>query len=208
VKRAVLALLLGAGCSGNHSAAAPDAAPAVASCGAPADRCWVAGRIASVRGCSDRHCAAGDGGLLRVPTDYSTCRIAPEMVLTSVPPDESDATLGTPIEADDDGCGFHVRMVPHCTGTDRALALDIQLSSAVTGNLVTRAAPYVDAFSSPTHISPNAGTTTELAPGHYRIEPVVFDQPGVWTLAVHFFGTCPDMPHAPHGHTSLTVDVP
>jgi hypothetical protein len=187
----------------------PDAAMGIPVCGMPVVQgCWLAGRIGSSRGCTDSHCLDSDGGVRKASVEYASCRISPETVLTTARPDESDGALGLPIEADDDGCSFHMRMVPHCSGGDRQMSLDLQLSSLTTGTLITGAKPYVDAFASPTHIATTAGTTTEPTPGHYRIEPIVFDTPGPWTVTVHFFGTCPDVPHGPHGHSSLLVDVP
>jgi hypothetical protein len=203
------AIVAALGCGSKTPPVEPDARAGISTCGiAIAPDCWLAGRIASVRGCTDKHCTDSDGGTRAASVEYGSCRINAAGVVTSLPPDESDRALGTPIEADDDGCSFHLRMVPRCVGSDRQLSLDLQLSSLTTGTLITGAKPYVDAFSSPTHIATTTGTTTEPTPGHYRIEPIVLDTSGTWTLDVHFFGTCPDVPHGPHGHSSLLVDVP
>src|SRR5882757_2697169 len=192
----VVAVVASFGCGSKTPAPAPDASTGVGACGmAVAPGCWLAGRVASARGCTDTHCLDPDGGTRAASVEYASCRISAAAVMTSTPADESDGALGTPIEVDDDGCSFHMRMVPHCMGADRQLSLDLQLSSLTTGTLITGAKPYVDAFSSPTHIATTAGTTTEPTPGHYRIEPIVLDTPGGWTLTVHFFGTCPDVPH-------------
>jgi hypothetical protein len=203
------AIVASIGCGSKTPAPELDASAGIPACGSSAaPGCWLAGRIASARGCTDNHCVDSDGATSGANVEYASCRISAAGVVTSISPDDSDRALGTPIEADDDGCSFHLRMVPHCVGTDRHLSLDLQLSSLTTGTLITGARPYVDAFSSPTHIATTTGTTTEPTPGHYRIEPIVLDTAGVWTLAVHFFGTCPDVPRSPHGHSSLMVDVP
>jgi hypothetical protein len=194
-------------CGPKASPPAPDAAPAVPSCGAPVGQgCWASGRIALARGCQDRHCYDDGGAHLAV--DFGLCRLSPASVHTGATPDQSDATLGTAMETDDDGCTFHVRTVPHCAAGDRQLSLDVQITDPATGTLVTRADPYVVVSSSPTHVIPPTATTTELSPGHYRIEPIAFDASGVWTVTLHYFGACPDSPRAPHGHASFLIDVP
>jgi hypothetical protein len=59
------------------------------------------------------------------------------------------------------------------------------------------------------HPSPSTGSTTETSPGVYQIGPIVFDQPGQWTVRFHLYGSCFDLaPDSPHGHAAFFVQVP
>jgi hypothetical protein len=205
------------GCSG--TSAAPDAridvtVPVAPMCAgdasseAAAPLCWATGRLSTRTGCSDTHCDE-DGGVLIRPADYASCGIA-------APDPTSDAQssgglMGTAgaLSLDDDQCEFHAVVVPECADGARALFFDADLSSMTGGPVPAGAKPYIEAFSSPTHLAPSAGSYTEMTPGHYRVGPVTFDVSGQWTITLHFFGTCSDaLPNSPHAHVTFTLDVP
>ena len=51
--------------------------------------------------------------------------------------------------------------------------------------------------------------STEIAPGVYKVGPIKFDAPGIWTVRFHFFEECSDTPDdSPHGHAAFYVKVP
>ena len=60
-----------------------------------------------------------------------------------------------------------------------------------------------------THPGPNSGIEfTEGPPGTYT-GPIVFDQPGQWTVRFHFHEECEDtLPTSPHGHAAFHITVP
>ena len=49
----------------------------------------------------------------------------------------------------------------------------------------------------------------EIAPGVYKVGPIVFDAPGIWTERFHLFEECSDDPDdSPHGHAAFFINVP
>jgi hypothetical protein len=53
------------------------------------------------------------------------------------------------------------------------------------------------------------GTETPAGSGAYTIGPVVFDQPGLWTIRFHLHENCADLlPDSPHGHAAYYINVP
>jgi hypothetical protein len=72
---------------------------------------------------------------------------------------------------------------------------------------------YAEVFlPSANHLSPTANPpAVETPPGSgvYTIGPVVFDQPGQWTVRFHLHQECRDfLPNSPHGHAAYYVNVP
>ncbi len=50
---------------------------------------------------------------------------------------------------------------------------------------------------------------TEISPGVYKVGPIRFDAPGIWTERFHLFEECSDDPDdSPHGHAAFYVNVP
>jgi hypothetical protein len=204
-------------CSGAHitpDALIDDTVPTAPLCAgdassdAPAPACWATGRLTTLTGCSDTHCDR-DGGLLIRTADYASCGIA-------APDLTSDAQSGGglvgeagALSVDDDLCEFHAVVVPECADGARSLFFDTDLSTMTGGPVAAGAKPYIEAFSSPTHLAPSTGSFTETSPGHYRIGPATFDVPGQWSITLHFWGTCSDaLPNSPHAHVTFTLDVP
>ncbi len=114
-------------------------------------------------------------------------------------------------EADDDDCKYHVAFTNNCVqkgGTGTTFTVTLKSNTGTKMN-VPGAKAYVEAFLSETH--PAGGTTdgTETSPGVYNIGPVIFDQPGKWTVRFHFFGDCSDVPEdSPHAHAAFFINVP
>jgi hypothetical protein len=60
-----------------------------------------------------------------------------------------------------------------------------------------------------THSAQSTGSTTEGPPGTYTIGPVLFDEPGKWTVRFHIHEECTDLSNeSQHGHAAFFVDVP
>jgi hypothetical protein len=114
-------------------------------------------------------------------------------------------------EADDDDCKYRVSFTNDCVqkgGTGTTFTVNLK---SLTKDMmpVPSAKAYVEAFLSETH--PAGGTTdgTETSTGVYKIGPVIFDQPGKWTVRFHFFGDCSDVPEdSPHAHAAFFINVP
>lgn len=83
----------------------------------------------------------------------------------------------------------------------------------VDGTPATGANVYAEVFlPSTNHISPTTQPPVEETPpgsGVYSIGPVVFDEPGQWTVRFHLHEDCLDLlPDSPHGHAAFYVNVP
>ena len=185
-----------------------DGDAAVTSCPGSDQSCWASTLTPAPYSCRDRHCVDSDGGTRAVGVTFSSCGIDVSATQTNARPTDLPGWAGA-IQADDDSCEFHVRVLPQCTANPRELSLAVELSSLTDGTLVTGANPYVIVFAGFTHLAPNSGTSmTETSPGIYEIRPIVFDIPGPWTITVHFFGSCAETRGSPHTHLSLTLAVP
>jgi hypothetical protein len=56
---------------------------------------------------------------------------------------------------------------------------------------------------------PPPNPSPEIAPGVYKVGPIKFIQPGVWTVRFHLFENCSDSRQdSPHGHAAFFVQVP
>jgi hypothetical protein len=208
--------LLGCSCTSaapdaRISVAAPPVAPLCAgdaSSQATKPLCWATGRLSTRTGCSDTHCT-NDGGILVRAADYASCGIAaPDPTSDALPSGGIVGTAGS-LSVDDNQCEFHAVVTPECAPGARALFFDADLSTMSGGSVPAGAKPYIEAYSSVTHIAPSTGTYTEQAPGRYRIGPATFDLSGQWSVTLHFFGTCSDaLPNSPHAHVTFTLDVP
>jgi hypothetical protein len=83
----------------------------------------------------------------------------------------------------------------------------------VDGTPATGANVYAEVFlPSANHLSPSTNPPVQETPpgsGVYTIGPVVFDQPGMWTVRFHLNEECLDiLPDSPHGHAAYYVNVP
>lgn len=191
MKRFLLVSILAVGCG--------DSAPKPVTCnpmGAPTS------------GAADTHCA----GRAAQPTEQAACN--------ATPPDASpiDGGGGTSefgatlynTAGDDDDCKYHLTY----SATNICENGDIYFTAVVTkktdNSPLTGATPDLEIFLNDTHPAPNSNQhPVEGPPGTYKIGPVQFDAPGMWTVRFHFFHQCEDfLPTSPHGHVAFYVTVP
>jgi len=216
----VAAALTGAGCSG--TAAAPDGG---SSSGTGADS-----PSGVVIGPLDNHCTASDGGLriqpigvcqvddlTTVPASTASCNVS---FNTDGGAATGDGDGGVPISdygptmygsaADDDDCKYFVSWTAtpikekaDTYFTVTALRLADMMPASCAG-----VRPDVELSISHGAPAPR-NPSTEIAPGVYRVGPIKFDAPGIWTVRFHFFEECSDTPEdSPHGHAAFYVKVP
>lgn len=110
---------------------------------------------------------------------------------------------------DDDDCKYHVvwKSSPVCEND--GVTFTVTVTSKSDGKPVTGAGTLIEAVLGDTHSSPMTGNTTEDPPGTYQIGPVLFDEPGKWTVRFHIHEECTDVSdESQHGHAAFFVDVP
>jgi hypothetical protein len=141
--------------------------------------------------------------------NYALCGIPSPEAATDAQSGSGLADMEGALSLDDDLCEFHAVVVPECANGARSLFFDTDLTTMTGGPVAAGAKPYIEAFSSPTHLAPSTGSFTESSPGQYRIGPATFDVSGQWSVTLHFFGTCnDDLPNSPHAHVTFTLEVP
>ena len=186
-------------CSSSTPTPPSDAGPQTATCASPG---------AAASGPADSHCTAA------TPTNPAACNEQveagpPELDDAGLPVSDFGPTMfGT--QGDDDDCKYHVSWTstPICEGSGGVL-FTVTATKKADGTPLTGAYPYVEAFLNDKHLSPDAGNYVEKGNGVYDVGPIVFDQPGRWTVRFHFYGNCQDISDdSPHGHAAFFVDVP
>jgi hypothetical protein len=214
----LVSALAGAACSG--TAAAPDGGGS--STGADSPSGVVIGPL-------DSHCNASDGGLTiqpvgvcqvidptTVPANAASCNVSFDAdggaaagdagVVTST--DYGPTMNGS--AGDDDDCKYYV------SWTATPITENADTFFTVTALRLADMAPVScagvrpDVSLSITHGAPAPrNPSTEIAPGVYRVGPIKFDAPGIWTVRFHFFEECGDTREdSPHGHAAFFVKVP
>ena len=130
-------------------------------------------------------------------------------------PDYGATMFGT--EGDDDDCKYHVTYdaSPICQNDGAYLVVTARYLTS--GAPLTKACTFAELCLNDTHVVPladfrpptGAQTVVEGPPGTYTIGPVVFDEPGQWTVRFHFNEQCCDVAaSSPHGHAAFFVTVP
>jgi hypothetical protein len=181
---------------------------------------------AAVAGSDDTHCLLQDAGtpyLLVQPTSQSDCQFRPP--IDAAPPIDAPGTVapdaGTP-ESDfgatmfnssgrDDDCKYFVNW--ESTTADENDNVFFQAKAqfnATTPTMpVTGANIYAEVYLSDTHPAPpTSQAATESPDGTYKVGPIQFDAPGMWTVRFHLFENCLDYADdSPHGHAAFYVDV-
>jgi hypothetical protein len=185
-----------------------------------------------VLGPLDHHCVAGDGGLIvqtigvcETPTPPANAA----MCTVKFANDTSAADGGDPSASDggaapvsdygptmygsagnDDDCKYYVSWTS--TPIVEKAATYFTLSAWRLSDMTpaTCAAVIPDTSLSLTHgVAPPAQPSPEIAPGVYKVGPIPFDAPGIWTVRFHLFEECSDdPPDSPHGHAAFYVNVP
>jgi hypothetical protein len=195
-KRSLVIALAGAALSSGCPASSTDMDAS------PDNVCWAANHLRA------GHQPCGDGGVGALSIDFTLCRMGEAATTTDTHPDDVAVPSNAALRLEDERCGFELLVSPECVGATRRVSLTVEIARLTTGTLVAGANPYAEVFSSATHLAPESGMATETAPGRYRIDGIQFDQPGDWTVTLHLFGECPDIPRSPHTHASFTVEVP
>ncbi len=112
--------------------------------------------------------------------------------------------------SDDDDCKYHVAWKATAIAENTDVSFIATVTNKADGSAVKGATPRLELFLNDTHPGPNvAGTKAVESPdGTYTIGPVRFDAPGQWTVRFHFFETCNDNEHSPHGHAAFFATIP
>jgi hypothetical protein len=179
----------------------------------------------------DHHCVAGDGGLIiqtigvcdvidstTVPANAASCNVTF---------DEDAGTAGGDVDAgaattsdygatmygsagNDDDCKYYVSWTatPIKEKADTYFTVTALRLADMTPATCAGIRPDVSLNIShgvPAPMNPSP----EIAPGIYKVGPVPFDAPGIWTVRFHLFEECDDGPDdSPHGHAAFYVQVP
>jgi hypothetical protein len=178
-----------------------------------------------VSGDPDTHCSlpgGGDGGINMVR--QAACA-PPDAgvgidVGTSTTTDSCNfGATNHNTSANDDDCKYHVSFSSTPVYRNFDVDFDVSVTRLADGSAVTGAAINPEVFlaspdptaACPPSARPAPNTTlmkSEPMPGHYRVGPIQFDQPGDWTVRFHFFEDCFDAPESPHGHAAFLIRVP
>jgi hypothetical protein len=181
----------------------------VAGCGDSAKPVMCTPSGGPTTGAADTHC-----GTMAQATDPAACTA---MMPDASPGVDAGDTGGSEFgptlyntEGDDDDCKYHVKY----SATNICENGDIYFTAVVTkktdNSPLTGATPDLEIFLNDTHPAPNSNQHPVEGPaGTYKIGPVQFDAPGMWTVRFHFFHQCEDfLPTSPHGHAAFYVTVP
>jgi len=124
------------------------------------------------------------------------------------PPSDFGPTLYN-AEGDDDDCKYHVSWTSTDVKENVSVTFHVKVIRRSDGRPATGANVALD-VTIDSHPTPSTEIPSkESAGGSYKVGPVVFDQPGVWTVRFHFYETCSDLrADSPHGHAAFRVNVP
>ncbi len=188
-----------------------------------------------VLGPLDSHCASADGGWMvqtvgvcevidpaSVPSVTSTCSPVTFASDTSTGSNDVDAG-GTDAAAtsdygatmygaagNDDDCKYYVSWVATPIKENADTYFTVTALRLADMQPVHCAGIRADTSLSLTHGVPApAQPAPEIAPGVYKVGPIVFDAAGTWTERFHLFEECSDAPDdSPHGHAAFFINVP
>jgi YtkA-like len=125
-------------------------------------------------------------------------------------PDSEYGPTNYGLEADDDDCKYHVTWSATPICEKAGVTFTVKVVTKSDGKPVAKAGTLIEAVLGDTHPAPNSNAaTTEPTPGTYEIGPILFDEPGKWTVRFHIHEDCSDVSEASqHGHAAFFVDVP
>jgi hypothetical protein len=217
----LVSALAGAACSG--TAAAPDGGSPGTGADSPAG---------VVIGPLDSHCTASDGGLTiqsigacavidptTVPANAASCNVSFSGDAGAAADDgDDDGGVATSdygptmygAAGDDDDCKYYVSWTatPIVENADTYFTVSALRLADMTPASCAGVRPDVSLSISHGAPAPK-NPSTEIAPGVYKVGPIKFDAPGIWTVRFHFFEECSDGPEdSPHGHAAFFVKVP
>lgn len=186
-----------------------------------------------VLGPLDNHCTAADGGLTvqtvgvcevvdtsGVPSDTSIC--SPVTFTTNFDAgggDDSSSDAGVVSDygatmygsaGNDDDCKYYVSWTSTAIKEGQPTYFTVTALRLADMQPVHCAGIRPDTSLSVTHGVPApSAPSPEIAPGVYKVGPIVFDAPGIWTERFHLFEECSDDPDdSPHGHAAFFINVP
>jgi hypothetical protein len=111
----------------------------------------------------------------------------------------------------DDDCKYDVSWTSTPICENQPVYFTVTATSRVDHTPLVGANVLPDVVLNCDHVIPNIPLepTPVLAPGEYKVGPIVFDRPGNWVVRFHFYETCYDFwPDSPHGHAAFWVTVP
>lgn len=111
----------------------------------------------------------------------------------------------------DDDCKYLLTWSVTPVAQQEDVTFTVAVVNAVDGTPATGAYTYAEVYlAAQNHLSPSVNPpVAENSPGVYTVGPVLFDQPGQWTVRFHFYEDCLDLlPDSPHGHAAYFVNVP
>ena len=215
----LVSALVGAGCNG--TSAAPDGGGASIGADSPSG---------VVIGALDNHCTASDGGLTiqtigacvvidptSVPSNAASCNVSFNGDAGAAA-DDSDGGVATSdygatmygAAGNDDDCKYYVSWTATPIQENGDTYFTVSALRLADMMPATCAGVRPDVSLSISHGAPAPkNPSTEIAPGVYKVGPIKFDAPGIWTVRFHFFEECSDTPDdSPHGHAAFYVKVP
>jgi hypothetical protein len=158
-----------------------------------------------VSGATDAHCA---GTIAPAPSTF-TCPTSDANATA-----DANSTVSTYRDTmydnsgDDDDCKYRVSWVASDVKTNTNVEFKVTANWLADGTPLQGAYTHAEVFLGPTHPAPNTNAShTESPAGTYAITPIVFDEPGQWTVRFHFYEDCVDADNSLHGHAAFYVNV-
>lgn len=191
-----------------------------------------------VIGPPDSHCAGPDGTLTiqpigvcqvidpkRLPSNTSSCGVTFDQDAGSSP--DAAATVDAGLASsdygptmygaagNDDDCKYYISWIStpikeHVDTYFTVTALRLaDMKPATCAGIITDVTLDAPDGGISFHGLPGTPPSPEIAPGVYRVGPLPFDAPGIWTVRFHLFEECGDSREdSPHGHAAFFVNVP
>jgi hypothetical protein len=111
----------------------------------------------------------------------------------------------------DDDCKYHVSFTSTPVQRNVGVTFTVTAEQLDPAKAATGADLFPEVYLTPTQPSPSVPTTTETPAGSgiYKVGPIVFNAPGLWTVRFHLYENCSDArADSPHGHIAFYIDVP
>ncbi len=171
-------------------------------------------------GSADMHCIdPSTGDMITQTTSQTDCQFrpppdaalppdAPGTTGPDAPPEFGVTMYGT--SGNDDDCKYHVSWTATPIYENDNVFFNVVATSTTVSGPVTGANIYAEVYLNDTHPAPPTNQSAmESPPGTYKVGPIQFDAPGMWTVRFHLFENCLDYADdSPHGHAAFYVDVP
>jgi hypothetical protein len=187
----------------------------------------------AVIGPLDHHCVSDDGGLMiqpigvcdvsdptLIPSNAATCGVTFNSDADSGAGDSTDSDAGVAVSdygptmygsaGNDDDCKYYVSWIstPIKENVDTYFTVTaLRLEDMQPATCATIIPDTSLTVSHPPSAPPKP--SVELTPGVYKVGPIPFDAPGIWTVRFHLYEECGDsQDDSPHGHAAFFVQVP